>query len=100
MILCFELSMPGVASWNGKWSGEGSYYAIVKNLGKSQEAEKNAKEILSKGYFTYHWTDGWSAGVKVRAVDAREAAKARKKSRGFWGYDWMVDSIISDQEII
>ena len=29
-MVVFELTMPGVGSWNGRWSGEGRYYAILK----------------------------------------------------------------------
>lgn len=30
MILCFELSMPYAASWNGKWSGADQGHYIFK----------------------------------------------------------------------
>ena len=100
MILSFELSMPGANSWNGKWSGEGKLFAKVYNLGKSQKAEKLANEILKHKRFMYHWDDGWSAAVTVKKVNAVQARKIRSKSRGFCGYDWMVDSIKSDLKII
>ena len=32
MLVCFELSMPGVGSWDGKWSGSGDYYARVRSF--------------------------------------------------------------------
>jgi hypothetical protein len=35
----------------------------------------------------------------VRAVDAKEARQIRKKSEGFCGYDWMIDSIKAIDEI-
>ena len=95
MILSFTLSMPGVNSWNGKWSGEGEFYAKTINFGKSQKA----KEILGKGYYHYSFGDGWAAGVSVKQVDAKEAAKIRRISSGFCGYDWMVDSIIWNGKI-
>ncbi len=93
MILSFELSMPNVNSWNGKWSGEGTLYAIVKNFGRSKKADDKAQNILDKGYYHYNFGDGWSAGISVRQVDTKEAAKLRRKSSGFCGYDWMVKSI-------
>ena len=43
--------------------------------------------------------DGWGANVNVKIVDSKEAAKVRKKTKGFCGYDWMIDSIIERQEI-
>ncbi len=93
MILAFTLSMPGVNSWNGKWSGEGRLYAKVINFGRTKKAIAKASEILDIGYFRYNFGDGWSAGVKVTEVDAKEAAKIRRNSKGFYGYDWMIESI-------
>ena len=31
-MVTFELTMPGVGSWNGRWSGEGhyTYYLVSK----------------------------------------------------------------------
>jgi len=94
MILSFELSMPGIGSWNGKWSGAGGLYAIVKNLGRSQKAEAKGREIIENGSYAYGWNDGWSARIRVREVDAAEARKIRRASRGFYGYDWMVQLIL------
>lgn len=37
MILCFELSMPYAASWNGKWSGaDQGHYIYTDNLKESK----------------------------------------------------------------
>ena len=99
MILCFELSMPSRNSWNGSWSGEGNYYAIVKNMGRSKKAVKKAEDILKKGYYRYNFGDGWAAEVSIRQVNSEEVTKIRKKSKGFCGYDWMVDSIVSKGRI-
>lgn len=95
MTLSFELTMPGRNTWNGRWSGEGQIYAIVKNLGKSQKAERNGKSIVEGGPYGYNWDDGWRARVTVREVDVKEARRVRRQSKGFCGYDWMVDSIIN-----
>lgn len=92
MILAFELSMPNKGSWNGRWSGEDKRYIITRKF-SAKESQK-ANEILKQGYYHYSWGDGWGAGIDVTLVDAREAAKLRKKSAGFCGYDWMVDTII------
>ena len=99
MILCFTLSMPNVGSWNGRWSGEKNLYAKVVNLGRSKKANEKAEHILSNEYFHYNFGDGWSAGVTVVAVDAAHARKIRRKSKGFCGYDWMVQSIIDKGKI-
>ena len=34
-----------------------------------------------------------------KKVDIKEANKIMKKSVGFYGYDWMIDSIIKNKEI-
>ncbi len=91
-IIAFELSMPNVGSWNGKWSGAGRCYAIVKSY-TSIKAKEKAQTILAKRSYYYRWSDGWGASVGVREVDSQEARKLRKASQGFCGYDWMVDSI-------
>lgn len=100
MILCFELSMPSVNSWNGKWTGESELHARIVNFGRSQKSNKSAKEILNKGYFRYDFGDGWAAGVSVREINTKESAKIRRKSAGFCGYDWMIDSIRKHNKII
>lgn len=94
MILCFSLSMPGVSSWNGKWTGAGRLYAKVKNLGRTKKAEAKGNEIIANGPYGYNWDDGWSARISIHEIDAKEAAKIRKATRGFYGYEWMIDSII------
>lgn len=91
--LLFKLTMPGNNSWNGKWSGEGSCYALKKRV-KESTAEK-----LSGQYFGYNFGDGWRAGVEVIASDAKTTRETMKRSKGFCGYDWMVDSILHDGAI-
>ena len=98
MILCFTLSMPNRASWNGRWSGEDKFYAMTRTF-RNKEDMENANKLLHSGYFHYNFGDGWSAGISVRKVNSKEAATIRKKSAGFSGYDWMVDSIIKHGRI-
>jgi hypothetical protein len=88
--IAFELSMPNVGSWNGRWSGEGNLYAIVRDF-----SQKTADKILSKPSYYYRWDDGWGASVKVKAVDGTESRRIKKNSRGFCGYEWMIESIIA-----
>lgn len=90
MILAFELSMPGRASWDGEWSGEGRPYIIIR----SRVRPSKAAELLERGYYSYGWSDGWRAGIHVRQVDGKEARRLRRLTDGFCGYDWMVDSIL------
>ncbi len=93
MNLVFTLSMPGVASWNGKWSGEGELYAIVKKFA-TKKAKLKAQELIKTGYWHHSFGDGWRARISVKEIDSSEARKICKKSRGFCGYDWMVDNIL------
>ena len=91
-MVVFYLSFPRKGSWNGSWSGEGKLYARVY---RNSEVPK---EHIGKA-FTYRWDDGWEACIKVVQVDNKEANRVRKKSVGFYGYDWMIESIIKFGEI-
>ncbi len=86
MLISFELSMPGNNAWNGRWSGEGTCYAIVKSFRKMPATFK-------LGSYGYSFGDGWCANVTVREITKPAADKLRKQSKGFNGYDWMVDEI-------
>lgn len=99
MILCFTLTMPRNNSWNGQWSGQDNFYAITKNLGRTKEKLSQAQEILKVGSYSYNFGDGWVARVEVSQVDSPEAAKIRRRSKGFCGYNWMVTSIIKNGDI-
>ena len=87
-MVAFVLTMPSRGSWNGKWSGEADLHAIVK----PERAVPN-KDIIGKSFY-YRWDDGWTACISVEKVDCNEGNRLRKKSSGFCGYSWMVDSII------
>ena len=89
----FRLSMPNVGSWNGKWSGSQKNYVRYRNLTKKQI---EFLDFPNKKYWHYSWSDGWSAGVTLRAMDVGER---KKKSDGFCGYDWMIDEIIKNNKI-
>lgn len=82
----FRLTMPGVGSWNGKWSGEGRNYTLVESVPAEQAAD-----LLATGSWLYRWDDGWCARVSVRAM---EKGERKKKSDGFCGYKWMVENIL------
>lgn len=99
MILEFKLSMPNIGSWNGKWSGEDEYFAKIITF-RTKEKINRAKEMLEKGGYIYDFKDGWVASVSIRQVDSKEATKLRRKSKGFRGYDWMIDSIIKNDCIV
>ena len=99
MILAFTLSMPNNNSWDGRWSGEGRLYVVTRTF-TGAKGGKKAGEILSSRSYYYNFGDGWGASVSVKEVSPSEARQLRKKSNGFCGYDWMVDSIISHGKIL
>lgn len=99
MQLAFTLSMPNRGSWNGGWSGEDRLFCIIKSF-KTQKAVDKATELLQKRSFYYGWSDGWGASVSIKEVTPAEARQMKKKSSGFAGYDWMVDSIIDYGKIL
>lgn len=91
--ICFELSMPSNNSWNGKWTGDGVFYARTRTFSTKAGKEK-ASAILAREYYTYSFGDGWVAGISVKQVTSAEKRKIDKQTKGFCGYDWMIDSII------
>lgn len=90
----FTLSMPGVASWNGRWSGEGRHYAIVRSVGAKGMSTLALAD--GRGRWSYAFGDGWHAAVEARVLAKSERAG---RSDGFCGYDWMVASIIATGKI-
>jgi hypothetical protein len=95
MHFAFTLSMPSTGGAS-RWSGEERVYVRVKSF-----TQRSWKETLAKlvGYHSYAFGDGWRAAVTVRVVDADEKKKLLKKSAGFCGYDWMINSLIDHGEI-
>lgn len=83
----FRLTMPGVASWNGRWSGEDKRHIIVRPVPESRILELGLPRT-----FDHAWDDGWRASVSARVLAVGERPG---KSDGFAGYGWMVDNIIT-----
>ena len=98
MILAYVITMPNVGSWNGKWTGEKNLYARTFYYRKNTRVE-NAKKILQRAPYYFRWDDGWTACIQVKEVDLKEKRKIDKNTKGFIGYDWMIDSIEIDQTI-
>lgn len=95
MILCFTLTMPRVNTWNGSWSGDGKQYSICRSFRTNEMKEKVASILQKENYF-YDFGDGWTARVEVKEVaDRNEANRIKRKSAGFYGYDWMIESIVN-----
>lgn len=96
-IISFELTMPNKGSWNGKWSGENDKYFIINSYSEKYLNSKDYfKRLLDKGTdsWYYNFGDGWGANVQAQIIDGIESRKRRKASKGFCGYDWMVESIL------
>lgn len=94
MNLVFTLSMPGRNSWNGRWSGEEKMYAVVKKF-TTKAGKAKAAELLAAGYFSHNFGDGWRAGVTITEATAQQVRHVRKVSKGFCGYEWMVENFIA-----
>ena len=94
-LVAFTLTMPRVASWDGKWSGEGKLYVVIRRV-----TDETSQRFLQRTSYRYRWEDGWAAQVECQVVDFRRAAALRKKSAGFCGYEWMIDSILAYNKIL
>ena len=93
----FILTMPNCGYWNGKWTGAGEVRArVMRAIMYRKPLYPNVKE---KNYY-YNFGDGWGANIQVKLVTKREAKEYEKKSVGFAGYDWMIDSIIEHGRIL
>jgi hypothetical protein len=86
----FRLTMPGKASWDGKWSGDARNYTLLRDLDDARAAQLDGRS------WSYGWSDGWRAEISARVV--RDGEKL-KPSHGFHGYDWMVASILQHDKI-
>lgn len=97
MILSFELTMPNVGSWNGRWTGAGRKYFAHRNMKNDKATKAKIAELLqgeeSRGFY-HNFGDGWGAMVTMRIVDAATRGKERRVSAGFCGYEWMIDNIL------
>lgn len=98
-LIEFNLTMPNRGSWNNKWSGDGQLFSIVKEFTDKQFKDYNIKALLDRRNFTYNWDDGWSANVCVKLITKEESKYIKKHSQGFYGYNWMIDSILKYGEI-
>ena len=94
--IIFELSMLGKGSWNGKWTGEDTLYARVRKIPEKDFKTSNYEDLMKQKSFDYNFGDGWCAEVKIYETDLKTTTKILKKSKGFCGYDWMIESIIND----
>lgn len=95
--------MPNVGSWNGKWTGEGQKYFVIEKISdRYLNSKEYFKTLLEKGSDSWYYSfgDGWGANIRVQIIDSAEAKKRKKISKGFCGYEWMIDSIKFYGEIL
>ena len=79
-MIVFELTMPHVNTWNGRWSGENErFIRIYPN-------NSVPKEYVDRD-FEYYFSDGWVANIHISRTDAASAHKLENQSCGFMGYD-------------
>lgn len=99
MKLMFVLSMPSNNAWNGRWSGEENLYARIVSLGTSKKSAEKGQSIIDAERFYHSFGDGWLACVMAKEATAKDVQRVKKLSRGFCGYDWMIDSIVAHGDI-
>lgn len=92
----FILTMPNCGSWNGKWTGKDNYSRTKRIVYRNKSIYPNLKE----DNFYYNFGDGWGANVEVKFITKSEAKIVDKTTKGFYGYDWMIDSILKHNKII
>ena len=104
IYLQFTLTMPNVGSWNNKWTGADRLYARVINFskmyGNSDASRTKLNQLLETENYWYNFGDGWTAMITVRQIDGNTKRKVDKLTRGFYQYDWMIYSILSENEIL
>jgi len=98
MILSFTLTMPIVKTWNGKWTGSDSLYVVCRPIRFTKNDADKYASIIGKSFY-YRFSDGWVACVSVEEVNSSTARRLRRNSKGFCGYEWMVNSIINNGSI-
>lgn len=98
MILSFEITMPNVGSWNGKWTEAKNAHFAFRNYPK-KEAERLMQGKEHRNFY-YNFGDGWGANVKMKPILSSEMKKIERVNSGFMGYDWMIDSIVKNDNII
>ena len=91
-MIVFILGMPNIGSWDNKWSGSDRLYC------RTYYDNYVPKSLVGNTYY-YNFGDGWTASIEVKKLPCKEARKMEEKSCGFYGYDWMIRSLIKNGEI-
>lgn len=80
---------------NLEWSGSEDQYLLYLSLGTKTLATLGFDTNVEQSW-SYSFGDGWQACVTGRVMNHGEK---KQKSSGFCGYNWMVNSIVSYNEI-
>ena len=97
-LIAFELTMPKVSSWNNKWSDADNSHYIFRYCNKKTKDELLQGE--SHRNFSYDFGDGWVANVEMFPINLDDRVAIEVVNKGFNGYDWMVDSILKNGNIV
>ncbi len=102
MKVSFQLTMPNVGSWNGKWTGAAKKYWVIRTYRSKEDKEKISNLLAARDYqsFYYNFGDGWGANIRIEIVGPGEARQREKHSAGFCGYEWMINSILKHGKIL
>ena len=82
-VLLFEYGHSKINTWNGHWTGEGKVFA---------------KEVFLT--FTHDFGDGWVAKITMTVGAKKDFEEIMKRSEGFLGYEWIIDSILKHGKIV
>lgn len=86
--ISFELTMPNVGSWNGKWTGaENKYYVIEKISDRYLNSKEYFKTLLERGWdsWYYNFGDGWGQMSGLKSLMPPKPKKERKCQKGLLG---------------
>ena len=90
--------MPICNSQDGKWSGRDRNLVICRKLGRKVSDLERAKSLATNDMahtnYLYCFDDGWMASIRVDLVSLKESKRCMDTSDGFYGYEWMIDSIL------
>lgn len=94
--LAYKLTMPHANTVSGRWTREKDLHCRVQRV---REANwDNVKRLVGNTYF-YDFSDGWVAQIDVTLVNEKRAKELKRQSTGFCGYEWMIKSILTTNEI-
>ena len=89
--IAYILTMPGVGSWNGSFTGSRNFYCVTRSYKNSSHIP--AKVLSMESGYIYDFGDGWVSRIKAREIPVVEKPVYNSQSSGFMGYEWMIKEI-------